>query len=60
LDLYVLNGDDVAKEKHHLRSWPMSCWINRQGSVVSVHFGFRPGDEVTLEKEAEELLATKR
>jgi thiol-disulfide isomerase/thioredoxin len=58
--LYVVNGDAVAKEKYHLRSWPMSCWINRHGSVVSVHFGFRPGDEVTLEKEAEELVAAKR
>jgi hypothetical protein len=58
--LYLVNGDTVAKEKYHLHSWPMSCWINRQGSVVSVHFGFRAGDEATLEKEAQELLAGKR
>jgi thiol-disulfide isomerase/thioredoxin len=58
--LYVLNGDDVAKEKYHLRSWPMSCWINRQGLIASVHFGFRAGDEITLETQAGELLAPKR
>jgi thiol-disulfide isomerase/thioredoxin len=58
--LFVINGDSVAKQKYHVRSWPMICWINHKGMVVGVHFGYSAGDEKTLEKEAQELLADKR
>jgi peroxiredoxin len=59
-NVFLLDGKAVAREKYHLRWYPTTCVVNHKGIVVSVKTGFEPGDEQTLTRQIDELLAARR
>jgi hypothetical protein len=53
----LLQGRSVGSDDYHVVISPTVFFINREGIIVDAHFGFRPGEERTLESEAVELLS---
>jgi len=45
--------------KYSVRNYPTSYLISQDGKIHSVHVGYRPGDEKTIEKEIVALLPQK-
>ncbi len=54
--LTLLGGSAVARDQYHSVSTPTTYFVNRDGIIAQIHFGFEPGDERTLEREIVELL----
>lgn len=50
------NGD--VQRKYGLLGVPFTFVLNPRGEILFKHFGYRPGDEVTLREEIEKALAT--
>jgi len=58
IEIPVLVDPDgsIAQERFAMESLPYSLILNPNGSVYKKHTGFTAGDEVSIEKEVEELL----
>jgi peroxiredoxin len=51
------DGDKTVAQQYKPDSMPSSFVIDRSGVVRFEHVGFRPGDEVVIEREIKELLS---
>jgi peroxiredoxin len=49
----------VATDRFSMESLPFSIILNANGSIAKKHTGFTAGDEATIEKELEEIIAAK-
>jgi peroxiredoxin len=60
IEIPVLLDPDgsIAQERFAMESLPYSLILNPDGSVYKKHTGFTAGDELSIEKEVEELLHT--
>ena len=47
---------EVVTQYNPQKTLPYSVLVDREGSIVWRHSGYSPGDEVTLEAKAKELL----
>ncbi|MEP7235326.1 MAG: TlpA disulfide reductase family protein [Ignavibacteriota bacterium] len=47
---------DIARDRFSMESLPYSLLLRPDGSVYKKHIGFTAGDEVSIEKELEELV----
>jgi peroxiredoxin len=58
IEIPVLLDPDgsIAQERFAMESLPYSLILNPDGSVYKKHTGFTAGDELSIEKEVEELL----
>jgi len=58
IEIPVLLDPDgsIAQERFAMESLPYSLILNPDGSVYKKHTGFTAGDELSIEKEIEELL----
>ena len=62
LTFHVLHNEvenDVVNDVLRSEGNPSTFIIDREGRVVSYHLGFQEGDEVELEKEITDLLASE-
>jgi thiol-disulfide isomerase/thioredoxin len=57
---FLLDGRAVFRDVYRFRETPDSCWIDHKGLIVGIHFGFDPGEESILDRQAQELLAARR
>jgi peroxiredoxin len=56
----LLDADGtIATEKFSMESLPYSLILNTDGTIAKRHIGFTAGDEVTVEKEINEILGAK-
>lgn len=51
------DGDRSISQRYQPETMPSSFLIDRKGVVRFSHVGYRPGDEVQIEKEIQDLLA---
>jgi peroxiredoxin len=56
---FLLNGKSIWEQKYHLNTTPTSIWIDQEGLIARVHFGFEPGDEQSLQTEASQFLRAR-
>jgi peroxiredoxin len=57
----LLDADGtIATEKFSMESLPYSLILNTDGTIAKRHIGFTAGDEVTVEKEINEILAPNK
>jgi peroxiredoxin len=57
---FLETGEDdanIVRNLFKVRSYPTSFLVNGSGKIIYVHVGFSRGDEDTLEKEINQILA---
>jgi peroxiredoxin len=62
LTFHILENEvenDIASGLYRIEGNPSNFIIDREGRIVSYHLGFEKGDEVQLEQEIADLLASK-
>lgn len=52
----ALMGGEVAREKYTVASYPVTFFVDHDGTVVDYHLGFEDGDESMLASHVERLL----
>jgi hypothetical protein len=50
--------NDVVSDVYRIEGNPSTYVIDREGRILSYHLGFQEGDELELEKEITDLLAS--
>ncbi len=51
------DDEDIVRNLFKVRSFPTSFLVDAKGKIIYVHVGFSRGDEESLEKEINRLLA---